>query len=50
MSLSETDETITYKMILIGDSSVGKTCLFKKFAYNFYLHLHALHYQKTMKE
>ena len=30
MSLSETDETITYKMILIGDSSVGKTCLFKK--------------------
>ena len=30
MSLSETDETITYKIILIGDSSVGKTCLFKK--------------------
>ena len=30
MSYSETDETITYKIILIGDSSVGKTCLFKK--------------------
>ena len=30
MSISETEETITYKIILIGDSSVGKTCLFKK--------------------
>jgi Ras-related protein Rab-1A len=30
MSLSDIDETITYKIILIGDSSVGKTCLFKK--------------------
>lgn len=32
MSISESDESdsITYKIILIGDSSVGKTCLFKK--------------------
>jgi small GTP-binding protein len=32
MSISESDadETILYKIILIGDSSVGKTCLFKK--------------------
>ena len=32
MSNSELDDnkTITYKIILIGDSSVGKTCLFKK--------------------
>ena len=32
MSLSEIEESelITYKIILIGDSSVGKTCLFKK--------------------
>ena len=28
--MSEEDEKITYKFILIGDSSVGKTCLFKK--------------------
>ena len=32
MSIDEadSDEKITYKIILIGDSSVGKTCLFKK--------------------
>jgi small GTP-binding protein len=32
MSVDEADsnEKITYKIILIGDSSVGKTCLFKK--------------------
>lgn len=29
-SQSEEGDTITYKIILIGDSSVGKTCLFKK--------------------
>lgn len=31
MSMSQIEEDIiTYKIILIGDSSVGKTCLFKK--------------------
>ena len=30
MSISEESEKIIYKIILIGDSSVGKTCLFKK--------------------
>ena len=32
MTLSEVEDTesTTYKIILIGDSSVGKTCLFKK--------------------
>jgi small GTP-binding protein len=29
-SQGEESEAITYKIILIGDSSVGKTCLFKK--------------------
>ena len=29
-SNSEENEAITYKIILIGDSSVGKTCLFRK--------------------
>lgn len=28
--MSADNESITYKIILIGDSSVGKTCLFKK--------------------
>ena len=27
---SEESDSITYKIILIGNSSVGKTCLFKK--------------------
>ena len=27
---TENTESITYKIILIGDSSVGKTCFFKK--------------------
>ena len=32
MSNPEVDDskTVTYKMILLGDTSVGKTCLFKK--------------------
>ena len=29
-SNSEESEAVTYKIILIGDSSVGKTCLFRK--------------------
>ena len=29
-SQSEEGDALTYKIILIGDSSVGKTCLFKK--------------------
>ena len=29
-SNSEESDAVTYKIILIGDSSVGKTCLFKK--------------------
>ena len=29
---NETD--ISYKFVLVGDSSVGKTCIFKKIAYN----------------
>ena len=29
-SNSEETDTVTYKIILIGDSSVGKTCLFRK--------------------
>ena len=31
------DETIEYKLILIGDSSVGKTCLFKKITSGIFL-------------
>ena len=31
------DEIIEYKLILIGDSSVGKTCLFKKITSGIFL-------------
>jgi Ras-related protein Rab-1A len=27
---NEADQKLTYKMIIVGDSSVGKTCIFKK--------------------
>ena len=30
MSISENEAKIKYKIILLGDSSVGKTCIFKK--------------------
>ena len=46
MSLSEIEESelITYKIILIGDSSVGKTCLFKKLTTGVYSEKNHLRY------
>ena len=32
MSMSGNESKIKYKIILIGDSNVGKTCIFKKLA------------------